>query len=188
MKSTHCTMGRERKGEGKEPLPSWLYSSRIQPLPFGARRNESLSLPGRFCILIWELREPCLSGHTCLQWNLHQVEIPASQALKVPNLSRFFLEEMFPYSLHALRTISTDFIWMSVAAAVVYPRNETPPFTFICMIPVGIPVFVQFDPRVKCFGLSTSSKTEQFTEKLKLRLGVHTFPGGILIRMENGED
>ena len=96
MQSTHCTMGRERKGRGKEPLPSWLYSSRIQPLPLGARRNESLSLPGRFCILIWELREPCLSGHTCLEWNLHQVEIPASQALKVPNLSRFFWKKCFP--------------------------------------------------------------------------------------------
>ena len=76
-------MGRERKGEGKEPLPSWLYSSRIQSLPLGARRNESLSLPVRFCILIWELREPCLSGHTCPEWKLHQAEIPAPQALKV---------------------------------------------------------------------------------------------------------
>lgn len=181
------TLGRERKGEGKEPLPSWLYSSRIQPLPLGARRNESLSLPVRFCILIWELREPCLSGHTWLEWNLHQAEIPALQALKVPNFSRFFWKKCFPTRC-MLRTTSTDFTWMSVAAAVVYPRNETAPFTFICMIPVGIPVFVQFDPRVKCFGLSTSSKTEQFTEKLKLRLGVHTFPGGILIRMESGEE
>ena len=88
------------EGKGREEernlCPRGCIHQEFSLFHLGARRNETLSLPGRFCILIWELREPCLSGHTCLEWNLHQVEIPASQALKVPNLSRFFWKKCFP--------------------------------------------------------------------------------------------
>ena len=105
--------GKGKKGEGKEPLPSWLYSSRIQkersPCPLGYIHQEfslfHLELEGmRACPSQWDsvslsgswgnpvfLATPAQSG-TCIKQKFQRHKLSRFTL----NFSRFFWKKCFP--------------------------------------------------------------------------------------------